>query len=66
MTDNLPYNFENSDILMVFHNVSLSFRSALFRYKQFALQLNIDEFLKDPNSIECCCNKYKNSFVNNH
>ena len=21
---------------------------------------------KDPNSINCCCNKYDNSFINNH
>lgn len=27
---------------------------------------NIGEFFEDPNSINCCCIKYKNSFVNNH
>ena len=38
----------------------------LFTYKQFVFHLNIDEFLKGSNSIKCCCNKYDNSFINNH
>ena len=38
----------------------------LFNNKQFVLHLNIDEFLKDPKSIKFCCNKYDNSFINNH
>ena len=64
--DNLPSNFDASDIPMVVYNLNPSIRSILFNYKQFVLHLNIDEFLKDPNSIKCCCNKYDNSFINNH
>ena len=50
---------------MVVYNLNPFIRSTLFNYKQFALHLNINEFLEDPNSIKCCCNKY-NSFINNH
>ena len=64
--DNLPCNFDVSDILMVVYNLNLSIISNLFNYKQFVLHLNTDEFLKDPNSIKCYCNKYDNSFINNH
>ena len=64
--DNLPSNFDISDIPMVVYNLNPSIRSTLFNYKQFVLHLNIDEFLKDPNSIKCCCNKYDTSFMNNH
>ena len=64
--DNLPCNFSISDITMVVYNLSVSIRSTLFNYKPFAFHLNIDEFLKDPTSIKYCCNKYDNSFVNNH
>ena len=28
--------------------------------------LNIDEYLKDPNSIKCCCNRCNKSFLNNY
>ena len=66
MCDNLPCNFSISDITMVVYNLSLSIRSTLFNYKPFAFHLTIDEFLKDPTSIKYCCNKYDNSFVNNH
>ena len=62
MCDNLPSNF---NIPMVVYNLSPPIRSTMFNYKQFVLHLNTDEFLKDPNSIKCCCNKY-NSFINNH
>ena len=51
---------------MVVYNLNLSIRSTLFNYKQFVLHLKIDEFLKYPNSIKCCCNKYDNSFIKNH
>ena len=51
---------------MVVYNLNPSIRSTLFKYKQFVLHLNIDGFLKDPNSIKLCCNKYDNSFMNNH
>ena len=44
----------------------ISIRSTLFNYNKFVLHLNIDEFLKDPTLIKCCCNKYNNSFINNH
>ena len=64
--DNLPYNFDISDIPMVVDNLNPSIRSTLVNYKQFVLHLNIDEFLKDPNSSKCCCNKYDNSFISNH
>ena len=64
--DHLPSNFNISGIPMVFYNLNPSIRSTLFNYKQFVLHLNIDEFLKDPNSIKCCWNKYDNSFTNNH
>ena len=65
--DNLPSNFNISDIPMVVYNLNPSIRSTLLSYKQFVLHLNIDEFLKDPNSIKCCCcDKYDNSFINNH
>ena len=66
MCDNLPSNFGISHIPMVVYDLNPSVRSTLFNYKQFVLHLNIDEFLKDPNSIKCCCNKYDNSFINNH
>ena len=64
--DNLPSNFDIYDIPIAVYNLNPSVRSTLFHYKQFVLCLNIDEFLKDPNSIKCCCNKYENSFINNH
>ena len=64
--DNPPSNFYISDIPMVVYNLNPSIRSILLSYKQFVLHLNIDEFLKDPTSIKCCCNKYDNSFINNH
>ena len=51
---------------MAAYNLNPSIRSTLFNHKQFLLHLNIDEFLKDPNSIKCCCNKYNNSFINNY
>ena len=63
MCDNLPFNFDISDILMVVYNLILSIRSTLFNYKQFVLHLNIGKFLKDSNSIKCCCNKYDHSFI---
>ena len=63
--DNLPSNFNISDIPMVVYNLNPSIRSTLFNYKQFVLHLNTDEFLKDPNSIKCCCNKY-DFFINNN
>ena len=67
MCDNLPSNFDISDIPMVVYYLNPSIRSTLVNYKQFVLHLNIDEFLKDPNSIKCCCcDKYDNSFINNH
>ena len=50
---------------MVIYNLNPSIRSTLLD-KQFLLYLNIDEFLEDPNSIKCCCNKYDSSFINNH
>ena len=64
--DNLPSNFDISDISTLVYNLNPSIRSTLFNYKPFALQLNIDKFLKYPNSIKCCCNKYDNSFITNH
>ena len=64
--DNLLSNFDISDIPMVVYNLNSSIRSTLFNYKQLLLQLDIDEFLKDPNSVQCCCNKYYNYFINNH
>ena len=66
MCGNLPSNFNISDILMVVYNLNPCIRSTLFNYKQFVLHLNTDEFLKDPSSIKFCCNKYNNSFLNNH
>ena len=66
MCDNLPPDFDISDIPMVVYNLNPSVRSTFFNYKQFVLHLNIDEFLKDPNSIKCCYNKYDKSFINNH
>ena len=60
--DNLPSNFNISDIPMVVYNLNPSIRLTLFNYKQFVLCFNTDEFLKDPNSITCCRNKY-NSFI---
>ena len=62
--DNLPSNCDISDIPMVVYNLNPSIRLTLFNHKQFVLHLNIDKFLKDPNSIKCCCNKYDNSFIN--
>ena len=64
--DNLPSNFNISDFPMVVYNLNPSIRSILFNYKQFVLHLNTDEFLKKQDSIKCCCNKYDNSFINNH
>ena len=66
MRDSLPSNFEISDIPMVVYNLNPSIRSTLFKYKQFVLHLHIDEFLKSSKSIKDCCNKYDNSFTNNH
>ena len=66
MCDDLPSNFDIYDIPMVVYNLNPSIRWTLFNYKQFVLHLNIDEFLKDPNSIKCCFNKYDNSFINNN
>ena len=66
MCDNLPSNFNISDIPIVVYNLNPSVRSTLFNYKQFVLHLNTDEFLKDPNSIKCCGNKYDNAFINDH
>ena len=63
--DNLRSNFDISDISKVVHNLNPSFESTLFNYKEFALPLNINEFLKDAN-FKRCCNKYNNSFINNH
>ena len=60
MCDNLPSNF---NIPMVVYNLNPPIRSTMFNYKQFVLHLNTDEFLKDPNSIKCCCNKYDNFFL---
>ena len=57
MCNNLPSNFEISDIHMIVYNPIPSTKSTLFNYKQFVLPLNFDEFLKDPNSVKCCCNK---------
>ena len=64
--DNLPSNFNISDIPVVIYNLNPSTRSTRFNYKQFILHLNTDEFLKDSNSIKCCCKKYDNSFINNN
>ena len=64
--DNRPSNFNISDIPMVVYNLNPSIRSNLFNYKQFVLHFNTDEFLKDPNSIKCCCNKYDDFFINNN
>ena len=64
--DNLLSNFDISDIPMVVYNLNPSNRWTLFNYKQLVLHLSIDEFLIDPNSIKCCCNKYDHSFINNH
>ena len=66
MCDNLQSNFDISDIPIVVYNLNPSIRSTLLNYKAFALHLNIDKFIKDPTSIKCCCNKYYNSFINNH
>ena len=63
--NNLLSNFEISDISMVAYNLNPYIRSTLLNYKQFILQLNTAEFLQDPSSIKCCCNKYNNSFINN-
>ena len=65
MCDNLPSNFNISDIPMVVYNLNPSVRLTLFNYKLFVLDLNMDEFFKDPNSIKCCSSKYDNSFINN-
>ena len=64
--DNFPSNFDIFDIPVVVYNLDPSTRSTLFNYKHFVLHLNIDEFLKDHNSIKCCYNKYDNSFTNSH
>ena len=64
--DNLPSNFDISDIPMVVYDLNPSIRLILFNYKPFVFHLNIDEFLKDPTSFKCCCNKYDNPFINNH
>ena len=66
MHNNLPFNFKISGITMVVYNLNPAIRSTLFNYKQFAHQLNINEFLKDPNLIKCCCIKCNNSFIDNH
>ena len=66
MCDNLPSNFDISDLPVVVYKLKASIRSNPFNYKQFGRHLNIDEFLKDLNSIKCCCIKYDNSFINNH
>ena len=66
MCDNFPCNFDIFDIPVVVYNLDPSTRLTLFNYKHFVLHLNIDEFLKDPNSIKCCYNKYDNSFANSH
>ena len=64
--DNLLSNFDISETSMVVYNLNSSIRLILFNYKQFVLHLNIYVFLVDPNSIKCYCNKYDNSFINNH
>ena len=51
---------------MVVYDLNPSIRLILFNYKPFVFHLNIDEFLKDPTSFKCCCNKYDNPFINNH
>ena len=51
---------------MLVYNLNPSIRSTLFNYKQFLLHQDIDEFLKYPNSIKCCCNKYQKSIINIH
>ena len=51
---------------MVACNLNPSIRSHLLNYKQFILQINISEFLKEPDSVKCCCNKYSNNFVKNY
>ena len=63
--DNLLSNFDIFHIPMALYHLNSSIRLTLFNYKQLLLHLNIDEFLKGPNSIKCCCNKC-NSFINNH
>ena len=58
--NNLPHNFEISDIPMVAYNLNLAIRLTLFNYKQFVHQLNICKFLKDLNSeavIQRCSTK---------
>ena len=50
---------------MVVYNLNPSIRLILFNYKLFVLDLNMDEFLKDPDSIKCCSSEYDNSFINN-
>ena len=51
--NNLPSNFDISNILMVVYNLNPSITMTLFNYKQFVLHVDIDEFLKYPNSIKC-------------
>ena len=64
--NNLPSNFDISHIPMVVYNLNPSITLTHFNYNQFVLHADIDEFLKYPNSIKCCCDKYDNSFINNH
>ena len=64
--NNLKSNVDISDITMVVYNLNPSIRSAFFNYKQFVPHFNIDEFLKDLNSVKCCCDKFNNSFINSH
>ena len=51
---------------MVVYNLHSSIRSTVLNYKQLALQLNTDKYLKDPNSIKCWCNRCDISFLNNY
>ena len=66
MRNALPSNFDVSDISIMVYDLNPPNLSNLFHYKQFALHLNIDEFLKDPNLIKCCCNNDNTCFKNNN
>ena len=45
LCDNFTSNFDISDITMVVYNLNPSVRSTLFNFKQFVLDLHIDDFV---------------------
>ena len=63
--NNCPLNITPSDIPMVVYSLEQPVRSKIFNYHQFVKDLDLNEFVKDPNSINCSCSHFDSAFTNN-